>query len=125
MKLRLSRSLYPKAALAAAALAVGERARALLETDARFFVVTLEPARGQKPEAVEGDFLNAALAFRAEQETRKLWGSLSRAAYSRLISEGFAAQPPDPLEQLEPVVREQRRADREAALREAAALRAK
>jgi hypothetical protein len=123
VRLRLARALYPRAAIEAAALSLGARARALLETDGRFFVVTLEPARASDARAARGDFLNAALAHRCAALTRALWGELSEAARARLFAEGFAAVPPDPLEQLEPTVREQRRADRRALLDEAAKLR--
>lgn len=111
LSLELSRALYAEADVRAAAAAVGDRADAELRRRGGSWLVELKPVDGVDAAAVEADFLSEALAGRCRREVRELLGPLADAVEAATRAEGFPLQPPDPLEQLEPVVREDRAAD--------------
>jgi hypothetical protein len=109
----LARSLYSGEDAAAAALALGARARVELGARGRWLVARLTPAPGEDAAALEGEFLNEALAHRCRREVRGLLGPLADAVDAAVRSEGFPPPSEDPLEQLEPAVAEDRRRDLE------------
>lgn len=118
--LKLPKSVYGRDSLEAAALAAGEGVEARLSARGRFFVVELS-ARGGKAELERavGVFSDEALCHAARQRLIKEGAALSGAALSRAIERGLAAMPPDPLEQLEPQVAQDRREELARLLREA------
>lgn len=104
----LPKALYPRASLAAAALALGERARASLGSRGRRWTLELEAAGRGDAEALLGELLNEALAHARRQALLKEERALVGAVVGRLLAKGFPAAEPDPLEQLEPQVRRDR-----------------
>ncbi|MFI5360855.1 MAG: hypothetical protein ACHQ49_02700 [Elusimicrobiota bacterium] len=99
------KSVYPRASLAAAALALGRRARVGLAGDGRRWRVVVEPEEGLDAAALLGEFLNEALSQARRQARLREVKPFAAAVVARLLENGFPAAAPDPLEQLEPQVR--------------------
>lgn len=116
MSFRLPRAVYEREDLEAAALRLGEDAAASLSATKTHFVVSVEPA------SAGGRFLDAALNHMHRRRVIAFHSALTSAVLSRLLSERFPAPRPDPLEQLEPQVAEDRRRETEALLESARAL---
>ena len=112
-------SVYPRASMAAAALALGRRARVTLSAEGRNWRVAVSTAGRADVETLLGEFFNEALSHARRQARLKQVKPLIAAFAARLLSRGFPAVPPDPLEQLEPQVRLDR-AEETAALLERA-----
>lgn len=104
-KTSLPKTLYPRASLAAAALALGRRARVGLSSDGKRWRVELEAEGRGSAAALLGELLNEALSHSLRQAALKELKPLVAAVAGRLLSKGFPAAPADPLEQLEPQVR--------------------
>lgn len=98
-------ALYRRESLVAAARALGERAAARIARAGARWKVTVSPTER------EGDFLNEALSHEYRQRVLRARGTLSAAVLGRAIERGFAAVAEDPLEMLEPRVREERAAE--------------
>lgn len=99
------KSVYPRASLAAAALALGRRARVGLAADGgRWRVEVGLEGRGDAA-ALLGEFLNEALSHALRQAALRESKPLIAAVAGRLLAKGFPPAPADPLEQLEPQVR--------------------
>ena len=105
---RVPKALYAKADIAAGALALGARGAVTLESDKTRWLVEVE---GAGAPSLLGEMLNEALSHAWRQERLKTAGPAAAALASRLLAEGFPASPEDPLEMLEPQVREDRRED--------------
>jgi hypothetical protein len=114
----LPKSVYPRAALAAAALALGGRARVTLAPDGARWKVALE-ADGRDADALLGELLNEALSHALRQALLKEERALVAAVVGRLLEKGFPPAPADPLEQLEPQVRLDRAEETSALLERA------
>ena len=99
------KSVYSRAALAAAALVLGSRARVSLSGAPRRWRVELSPAGRGSADALLGELLNEALSYARRQARLKEVRPFAAVVVSRLLGKGFRAAPPDPLEQLEPQVR--------------------
>lgn len=99
------KSVYPRAALAGAALALGRRARVGLAADGRRWRVEVAAEGRGDAAALLGEFLNEALSRSRRLARLKTDGPLAAAVAARLLEKGFPAAPADPLEQLEPQVR--------------------
>lgn len=113
------KSLYPRAALAAAALTLGARAQVGLASEGRRWRVEVHPAGRGDGAALLGELLNAAFSHARRQALLKENKPLVAAVVGRILEKGFPAAPADPLEQLEPQVRLDR-AEETAALLERA-----
>jgi hypothetical protein len=111
LELELSAKLYGKEDAAAGALALGARARVTLRVSGGKLLVALTPAAGEDAAALEGEFLNEALAQRCRREAAALWGPLAEAVEASVRVDGFPPPSEDPLEELEPTVRENRSED--------------
>ncbi len=109
------KSLYPRAALAAGALALGTRAQVGLLSDGKRWGVEVAASGRGDAAALLGELLNAALAHARRQALLKESKPLVAAVVGRLLGKGFPPAPADPLEQLEPQVRVDR-AEETAAL---------
>jgi hypothetical protein len=105
---RVPKKLYSRADLAAGALALSGRGQATLESDGTRWLVEVE---GRKAPALLGELLNEALSHAWRQAALKAARPAASALASRLLAEGFPEAPEDPLEMLEPQVREDRRED--------------
>ncbi|HEX4046422.1 MAG TPA: hypothetical protein VH309_01230 [Elusimicrobiota bacterium] len=101
----LPKSVYPRVSLAAAALALGRRARVGLSGGARRWRVEVSPEGRGDAAALLGEFLNEALSHARRQALLKEVKPFAAVVVARLIEKGFPAAPADPLEQLEPQVR--------------------
>ncbi len=99
------KSLYPRASLAAGALALGTRAQAGLSSDGKRWVVEVSCSGGGDARELLGELLNAALAHARRQALLKEAKPFVAAVVGRLLEKGFPPAPADPLEQLEPQVR--------------------
>lgn len=102
------KKLYSRAALAAGALALSGRAEVSLLSKGARWVVEVE---GRRAGERLGELLNEALSHDWRQQSLKAARAAASALAARLLAEGFPAAPEDPLEQLEPQVREDRRED--------------
>lgn len=105
---KVPKALYARDELAAGALALGARASVTLESDKNRWLVEVE---GESAPALLGELLNEALSHAWRQARLKYAGPAASALASRLLAEGFPARPEDPLEMLEPQVREDRSED--------------
>ena len=101
----LPKSVYPKASLSAAAIAVGRRARVSLSGAGSRWLVEVSPEGRGDAAALLGELLNEALSHARRQALLKEVKPFAAAVVARLLGMGFPASPPDPLEQLEPQVR--------------------
>lgn len=101
--LDLAASLYRRESLMAAARALGPRVEVALARRGTRWKITVSPA------AREGEFLNEALSHEYRQRVLGLRKTLSAAALGRVLEKAFKPVPEDPLEMLEPQVREDRR----------------
>jgi hypothetical protein len=101
----LPKSVYPRASLAAAALALGRRARVSLTASGTRWRVAVSAEEGGAPAALLGEFLNEALSHERREARIKSVKPLAAAVVGRLLARGFPAALPDPLEELEPQVR--------------------
>jgi hypothetical protein len=101
----LPKSVYPRASLAAAALALGRRAEVSLSGGRGRWRVEVAPQGRGDAAALLGEFLNEALSHARRQARLKEVKPFAAAVVARLIAKGFPAAPADPLEQLEPQVR--------------------
>lgn len=99
------KSVYPRASLAAAALALGRRARVGLSGDGKRWLVEAAPEGRGDAEELLGELLNEALSHARRQARLKEAKPFAAAVVARLLGKGFPAAPADPLEQLEPQVR--------------------
>lgn len=99
------KSVYPKASLAAAALALGRRARVGLSGEKARWRVEVRPEGRGDAEALLGELLNEALSHARRQARLKEAKPFAAAVVGRLLGKGFPPAPADPLEQLEPQVR--------------------
>lgn len=118
-KASVPKSLYPRASLAAGALALGTRARAALASDGERWVVEVEAEGAGDAAALLAELLDAALAHERRQALLKREKPLVAAVVGRLLEKGFPPAPADPLEQLEPQVRADRAEDTAALLERA------
>lgn len=110
----LGKSAYSAEALSAAALVLGERAQVFLDETKKEWRVEIRPARKSSAAALRGlaaEFLDEALSHEARQRVVCECSALTTAVLSPLFAKGFPAVPPDPLEELEPTVREDRARD--------------
>ena len=116
----LPRSLYPRESLAAAAAALGARARVGLGPDgkARWKISVEAEGRGGAALCL-AEILNEALSHARRQSRLRAERAGTAVIVLRLLSKGFPSSPADPLEQLEPSVRLDR-AEETTALLEAA-----
>lgn len=105
---RVPKKLYSRADLAAGALALAGRASATLASDGTRWLVEVE---GKEAPELLGELLNEALSHGWRQQALKAARPAASALAARLLAEGFPAAPEDPLEMLEPQVREDRRED--------------
>lgn len=101
----IPKSVYPRACLAGAALALGRRARVGLASDGRRWRVEVEPEGRGDADALLGELLNEALSQALRAAAVRDAKPLIAAVAGRLLAKGFPAAPADPLEQLEPQVR--------------------
>ncbi len=99
------KSLYPKASLAAAALALGRRARVGLSAAGKRWLVEVGAEGRGDAAALLGELLNEALSHARRQARLKETKPFAAAVVARVLGKGFPAAPADPLEQLEPQVR--------------------
>ena len=99
------KSVYPRASLAAAALALGRRARVGLSADGRRWRVEVAPEGRADGAALLGELLNEALSHARRQARLKYIKPFAAVIIARLLANGFPPAPADPLEQLEPQVR--------------------
>lgn len=114
VRLTLGRAVYGSEALAAGALALGERAKVYVEESRTAFSVEIRPARKASAAALAalgGEFLNEALSHACRQRVVRENAPLTQALLAPLLAKGFPAVPEDPLEELEPQVREDRTRD--------------
>lgn len=100
-----SKKRYARADLEAAALALGQRGRAALVEDKKAFKVTLSPAK------LEREFAGVALNSAYRRRLSAFHAPLTSASLSWLLSKRFPVSAADPLEELEPQVREDREAE--------------
>ena len=115
----LTRSLYSRESLAAAALVVGERAAVFLSRTRSDFEATLVPSRPasrRRLRALAGEFLNEALSHGYRAEVAAFHRALSAPVMARLLAEGFPETRTDPLEEMEPQVKADRREETERLL---------
>ena len=102
------KSLYSKTALAAAAIALGQRARVSLSARGPRWIIEVS-AEGRNPaDLLLAQFLNEALSQNRRQAQLKQARPFAAAIISRLLTNGFVRPPADPLEELEPQVRADR-----------------
>lgn len=121
--LRLSRRVYGRRQLAEAAADLGAAARVSLSREGDDFLVRVEPAAsGADPRALERRFLELALDAAYRAAALRFQGELAAGALEAACQRARLHEPPDPLEQLEPQVREDRRRDVAALLERAAGL---
>jgi hypothetical protein len=119
----LPKSVYPRAALAAAALALGRRARVSLAPDGTRWRVALRAKDKDDGDALLGEYLNEALSQARRRARLREVRPFAAAVVARLLARGFVAAPVDPLEQLEPQVRLDRAEETAALLERARRLR--
>lgn len=119
MTLRFPRKVYEREDLEAAALRLSGRAEASLKSVAGHFLVEVKPA------ALAGEFCNAALNHLHRRRVVAFHAPLTFAALSRLLAESFPDPRRDPLEELEPQVREDREREIASLLETARALEKK
>lgn len=112
----LPKSVYPREALVAAALALGRRGRVELASRGVRWRVEAIPEDGTSPARLLAEFLNDALSHSRRLARARRAGPLAAAVVSRLLARGFPAAPPDPLEELEPQVRRDRERETAALL---------
>ncbi len=101
----LPKSVYPRASLAAGAIALGRRARVALSSEGKRWRVEVSPDGRADASALLGELLNEALSHARRRARLKEAKPFAAAVAARLISKGFPSAPADPLEQLEPQVR--------------------
>ncbi|MDE2144174.1 MAG: hypothetical protein KGJ84_17335, partial [Elusimicrobia bacterium] len=70
-RVSIPKSLYPRASLASAALALGRRARVGLAVEGRRWRVEVEPEGRGDADALLGELLNEALSHALRQEALK------------------------------------------------------
>jgi hypothetical protein len=99
------KSVYPRASLAAAALALGRRASVGLSGGGGRWLVEVHPEGRGDAAALLGELLNEALSHARRQSRLKEAKPFAAAIVARLLGSGFPPAPADPLEQLEPQVR--------------------
>lgn len=113
------RGLYRREHLAAAAARLDGRASARLGADGRRWRLELEAEGRGDAEALLGELLNEALLLGLRAARLREAGPLAAAVAGRLLESGFPAAPADPLEQMEPQVREDRARETEELLAKA------
>lgn len=123
-RLLFPRSRYPRQSLEAAARALGLRARVFLQDKRRDRIVIIRPPRSAgasagRLRALAGAFADAALNHAYRQKVVRFHARLSAAVLVPVLEHGFRAVPADPLEQLEPQVRQDRDGDVAALLEQA------
>jgi hypothetical protein len=116
------RKLYPRGALAAAAAGLGAGATVRLGAEGRRWRLQVEAAGRADAEELLGRLLNDALLRALRAARLREAGALAAAVAGRLLAAGFPAAPADPLEQMEPQVREDRARDVAALLSRARSL---
>ena len=121
LTLRPSKRLYPLESLQAAAAALEGKVRASFRKGtARAHCVNLRGCGGRLPlRKLAGEFLNEALSHQHRQELIRLQRGLTQPVLARLLAQGFHAVPKDPLEQMEPQVKEDRARETRALLAQA------
>jgi len=102
------RRFYPRAALAAAAFALDGRAAVSLGADGRRWRLEVESAGREDAFQLLGLLLNDALLRTLRAARLREAGALAAAVAGRILEKGFPPAPADPLEQMEPQVREDR-----------------
>jgi hypothetical protein len=102
------KSVYARASLAAAAIALGRRARVGLSGDGRRWRVEVSAAGSGDAAELLGEFLNEALSHARRRARLKEVRHFGAVVVGRLLAKGFQTSPADPLEQLEPQVRLER-----------------
>jgi hypothetical protein len=113
------RTVYRRESLAAAAASLGERAQARLGAEGRRWRLEVEAAGRGDAAALLGELLNEALMLELRAARLREAGALAAAVAGRILEGGFPAAPADPLEQLEPQVREDRARETEELLAKA------
>lgn len=110
------KSVYPRASLAAAALALGRRASVGLSGDGKRWRVEVASEGRADTAALLGELLNEALSHARRQARLKDVKPFAAAVVARLLANGFPPAPADPLEQLEPQVARDRAEETSALL---------
>lgn len=126
VRLRLPRKRYGPEAIKAGALVVGKGAQVSLARAGADFLVEVSvegKATRAALRALAGEFLNECLSHLYRQKVVAFNGSLSAAALAPALARVFAPPRADPLEELEPQVKADRRDDAEALLEEARRLK--
>lgn len=122
--LHLDKNLYPRESLESAARVCSEQGRFTLFVHGSVIRVVLKPRRKSSPATLRrlaGEFLNEALSHHARQEIIRFNRELTGPVLSATLAWRFPSEPADPLEEMEPQVALDRRAETEELLKKAGA----
>ncbi len=115
----LPRSLYRRADLAAAADWLGGRVQARLLSRGQRWHLSILTDAGLDARAALAEMLNEALLRGLREMRLKEVGPLAAAVAGRMLDHGFPSDPADPLEEMEPQVRADRRRETQALIERA------
>ena len=113
--IRVAKQVYSKAGLDAALARFSCQAR--YSTKAGHWVIEIHAENARE---LAGNFMNEALTHEYRRKLVRFNKRLSIPLLGGLIRQGFQGAPSDPLEELEPQVKEDREADARMLLKEAA-----